>query len=445
MSVVLEAWSYTVGKVPHVVTAYERLDKGRIVYLRWRVTTKSGERNWKVHSLKFSLRDAKGRVVRELEQRAEEEAAIQLGRLISGLPEEVRAERLTLSQGRSLIFDSKEGKYPTKNAHRKETDRALTFAMGILGEDRPWDTIKKADLRRLWRTRIEQLVAKGERGHRGAEVTIARILTVAEWLRGEEKIPATACVAARKWKEELAADWRAITEARSNYEPSRPRHTVEELRKILAAVPKVDPRFALALALGAELRLGQVIRARRSDLDLTSSPATFIVRPKGKKRGTTVKLTAGQLAAVRVALGPGGYLEGFETRAVPAGADPDYPLFPQGQLHGGRKGTPIAVDRHRTADPVGPRTLLAWFKEAEQLAGITHVPGRAAYGLRRAAVDSAKTQGISREGLKEHGGWTDSQMPDQVYADQEADYARDEAREVRAKIRGEQPGTEEQL
>jgi len=52
-------------------------------------------------------------------------------------------------------------------------------------------------------------------------------------------------------------------------------------------------------------------------------------------------------------------------------------------------------------------------------------------------VDAAKKLGISREGLKAHGGWTDTQMPDRIYADQEADHAREEAKAVRARIRGE--------
>ena len=47
--------------------------------------------------------------------------------------------------------------------------------------------------------------------------------------------------------------------------------------------------------------------------------------------------------------------------------------------------------------------------------------------------------GISREGLQQHGGWADTQMPDRIYADQQAGYAQDEARDIRAIIRGETP------
>lgn len=442
MTVATELWTYTAGKVPYAVTAYERATKDNVVYLRWRATTKSG-RNWKHKSLGFTLRDAKGRIDKDKAHQAEEAAAVQLARLLGAIPADERATRLTLQDGWSRISDRQRGKYPTNTPHRREVERALKYVMAVWGPDRPWDSIKRADLRSLWRRRIEELTGEGERGLRGAEVTIARLLGVAQWLRDEELIPPTACVPSRHWKRELGEDWRTITEARGDYEPARPRHTLDEMRAILKVAPKVDPRFGLILALGAELRPGQVLRAMRSDLtldrakmvmgDATKVPqyiGAFTVRPKGRKRGVVELLTAGQIVAVRVALETG-YLRLLEA------AGGDFPLFPSGQLAGGRSGDPRAEERHRSAKPINRRTLGEWFKEAEQLAKIAHVPGRSTYGLRRAAVDAAKDEGISREGLKEHGGWTDSQMPDQVYADQESEKAREEARDVRAKIRGE--------
>lgn len=441
-------WTYTAGRVPYAVTAYERPTKGNVVYLRWRTTTKKG-RNWAHKSLGFTLRDKAGRLDREKERAAIDEATRQLGRLLGGAPQEEVAKRLTLNDGWLKISDRKTGKYPTNTPHRREVERALRYVMAVWGADRPWDSIRKADLRSLWRRRIEELAGEGQRGLRGAEVTIARLLGVAQWLRDEDLIPATACVAAKHWKKDLAADWRTITEARGDYEPARPRHTLDEMRLILSVAPLVDPRFGLILALGAELRPGQVLRAMRSDLDLEKG--TFTVRPKGKKRGVVELLTPGQMALVRDAL-TSGYLRLLEhrtqkgtvivsvnrsERSITLDTPSDYPLFPSGQLPGGRSGDPRAEERHRSAKPVNRRTLLEWFKIAEERAGITHQPGRSTYGLRRAAVDAAKAEGISREGLKEHGGWTDSQMPDQVYADQESEKARAEARDVRAKIRGE--------
>jgi hypothetical protein len=51
------------------------------------------------------------------------------------------------------------------------------------------------------------------------------------------------------------------------------------------------------MALGAELRLGQVIRCRRPDLSLEH--ATLTVRGKGHKKGAVEHLTAGQMRVVR--------------------------------------------------------------------------------------------------------------------------------------------------
>ena len=427
MTVSTAVWTYTAGQVPYAVTAYERATKGNVVYLRWRTTTSKG-RNWAHKSLKVTLRDAAGRIDKAKERQVVEEANRQLARLLGGLPKEEVATRLTLTDGWTRISDRQTGKYHANTPHRREVERAMRYVMAVWGLDRPWDSIKKADLRGLWRRRIEELAGDGERGLRGAEVTVARLLGVAGWLRDEELVPATACVPSRHWKRELADDWRTITESRSDYEPARPRHTLDEMRAILEVAPQVDPRFGLILALGAELRPGQVLRALRCDLDLEKG--TFTVRAKGRKRGVVEHLTPGQLAAANGALGTG-YLRVLEA------AGGDYPLFPATQLTGGRSGDPRAEERHRSAKSVNRRTLQAWFKQAEALAKIPHQPGRSTYGLRRAAVDAAKAEGISREGLKEHGGWTDSQMPDQVYADQESEKARTEARDVRAKIRGE--------
>jgi hypothetical protein len=89
-------------------------------------------------------------------------------------------------------------------------------------------------------------------------------------------------------------------------------------------------------------------------------------------------------------------------------------------MPGGRSGAPKAtVERHAAAKPMDRRTIVSLFAEAERAAGVAHVKGRGAYGLRRVAVDEAKLRKISRDAMREHGGWADNQMPDTVYADQE--------------------------
>jgi integrase len=188
----------------------------------------------------------------------------------------------------------------------------------------------------------------------------------------------------------------------------------------------------LALELGAELRLGQVIRARRPDLNLEHK--TFTVYGKGHKQGEKVHLTEGQLRVVKYYLTTG-YLRFLEESMA------DYPLFPSGELRGwlvkGEPGIPYASKRSAEKGSVGRDALDEWFHNAERLAGVPVIKGRAAYGLKRRSVDKAKEEGISREGMQHLGGWSDTQMPDKIYADQNADYSRDEARDIRAKIRGE--------
>jgi integrase len=421
-------WEDSVGFLPWKVTVYEELTRGGTLYLRWRQ-----DGNWKKRSLRRSLRTVRGAIDPEIRDWAKAQAAAQYARLVAGVPD---AERepiapLTIAQGLAAAIDPTTGKYPTDTPHRREVIRELTRAIEEWGGHTAWEVIKRADLRRLWRRRILTLRADDEDGLRGAEITVQRVLAVAAWLRDEELIPVGACVAARKWKTELRADWLELTGERALPDPKRPRHTLDEMRKIIAKAAEVDPRFELLMALGAEQRLGQVLRGRRPDLSLEH--ATLTVRGKHHKKGTVEHLTAGQMVVVRRALTTG-YLRELERAA------PDYPLFPAGQLKGGRKMTdPVAtVARHATAEHISRSVIDDWFHDAEARAEVPRVPGRAAYGLRRQAVDAAKGFGISREGLQQHGGWVDTQMPDRIYADQEADYARDEARDVRAKIRGEE-------
>jgi hypothetical protein len=68
---------------------------------------------------------------------------------------------------------------------------------------------------------------------------------------------------------------------------------------------------------------------------------------------------------------------------------------------------------------------------------VPHIHGRGGRGLRRGGVDGAKREKISREALKNFGGWNSTEVADAVYAEQEQEYAAEEAARVRAKIRGE--------
>lgn len=425
----ISVWEASVGFLPHKVTVYEEPARRGCLYLRWR---QAG--NWKRKSLKRPLRTPRGRIDTEVQKWALQQAEAQYARLVSGVPLEERAPTspLTIAQGLDRVTDPATGKYPIDTAHRREVEREYKRAIKHLGGDTPFESVKRRDIRSFWRWRIRELHAEGHNGLRGAEITVARFLAVAAWLRDEELIPPGAGALPRSWKDDFRKDWLELTGSRAIPAPNRPRHSLNEMRAIMSKARDVDPRLELALVLGAELRLGQVIRARRPDLDLEHK--TFTIYGRGHKHGEVVKLTDGQMRVVTFHLTEG-YLREME------GQLPEYPLFPGGELRGrqvkGAPGIPFAPKAKAARGSLTRSVLDDWFHAAERLADVPVIKGRAAYGLKRQSVDAAKAAGISREGLQRLGGWTDTQMPDRIYADQSADYAREEARDIRARIRGE--------
>jgi len=412
-------WSHTVGDIPYKVTVFENPARKDVLYLQWRA-----DGNWRYQSLRKGLRSADGKIIKARQREAVAACEAKHLTLIRGLPAAERPKpALTLGETLPLLMAPHRGLYPVDTPHRREVLRSWAVIVAVLGEETPWTALKPSHVREVWRRKLDAVRSKGAAGRRSAQIVVRDLRAVAQKLVDEDRIPPEVIVS-------LKAKGKALEEiatATPDAKVARPRHTLEESRQILAVAWGVDPRFGLLMYLGAELRLGQVRRARRSDLD--HAAGRFTSPGTGKKRGEVVYLTDGQRAAVERAMN--GYLREVE------GRHPDYPLFPAGQLKGGRSGEGVLRDSHVEARPVNTTTLRRWFQEAERLAGVPHVKGRGYYGLRRAAVDGAKAEGISREGLQKIGGWTDSQMPDAIYADQEATYAREEAARVRAKIRGE--------
>jgi integrase len=359
-------------------------------------------------------------------------------RLISGgqMPKAPTHE-LTIAEGWTLAKDPNTGKWPEDTMHRREMDRALDRAKSTWGARTAWNAIDRGEIRKLWRTEFRRARANGHEGVRSTEVVVARVMAVANWLRDEQKIAPTACVPWKAMKEEMRVDFAKATQGR--HEAKRPRYTPDEYRALLAAAPQVDPRWALLLSLGAEYRLGQVKRVRRSDVDLDASRVT--VRGAGKKRGVVIVLTKGQRAQLDRALGEGGYLYGLEVMYT-KGKVKDYPLFPSHRLPATDDGQPYTRKEHAERGEIDNTQLRAWHRQTEKKARVNgkpieHEDGRGWYGLRRAAVDAAKAAKISREGLQAHGGWSDAQIPDTIYADQQMGYAQEEAAKIRAQIRGE--------
>lgn len=426
-----ELFEQDVGLAPHTVTVYERADKGGVLYLRWRAKKASGP-NWSKKSLGITARDNRQRLKREVLDLALKAAEEQY-ELLSGkrAPRSGTVHRpLTLGDTWTVLTDPKTGKFPHDSLHRRDLGRALATASRVWGPEKAWAYVDRSHWRTLTRTLLDEYNAKGKVGARSTELVLQILLGAAAWLREEERIPSDAAHPPKEWKQELREYVAQLRGGRA-VTPDQPRYTLKEVHKLFAVSWDVDPRLGLALSIGAELRLGQVVRIWRRHVDVEKGRVT--VQGRGKKRGAVVKLSPGQLKAIERAFG--GYLRELEKRYRESAVD--YPLFPAGLLRGARLGDPVATSE-RSTKPATKSALEAWHERAEEAAEIPHIEGRGWYGVKRLAVDEAKKAGISREGLTILGGWSDSQMADRVYAEQHAEFALTEAMQHRARLRGEE-------
>jgi integrase len=425
-------WEGAVGHEPHVVWYGERAEKNYRVYLRWRVPTADGSRstNWRWRSLRCTVRDAAG-VIDPARAALVHKEATTLYRTLSGEDAAAKVSGvLTLRETWPILSDEQTGSLPSPSPYRREIESTLQFMRKTLGDDFAWVDLNYEQMQRLVRAKADEVQRDHARpGLRAAEIIGTRALTMAGLLRRKhDRLPAHAPIpSGRGWRDDLRK-YVAAKHGGDIPDPERPRHSLDEVQAILRAAPDVDPRIDLVLQLGAEYRSGQVVRAMRSHLDVDGG--TFEVRGRGKKKGTVIVLTTGQLASVRRALR--GYLRQLEDARV-AGELADYPLFPAGRL---RKGEAY-VTRHAAAGPSNRRSMLDRFHDVERQAGITPIPGRAFYGIRRQLLDAATAEDISDEGMQEHGGWTNSRTPRDIYRDKVRKKAQQEAATVRAKIRGE--------
>jgi integrase len=248
------------------------------------------------------------------------------------------------------------------------------------------------------RRRLAGLLAQERTGIRSTEITVSRINTAAEWLRDQKKIPRDAAVLPKKWRADLLKYWSGETAKVQGLKPEdvkdpevhRPRHTLEDMRKVLAAAPRVDPRLQLLLQLAAEYRLGQARTAKRSHVDRAAG--TFRIFGRGKKGGAVINLTDGQAAAWDVAVGEWGYLYDLERAWLEDRTD--YYLFPSGKMLGRKKGT-WTLGRASTPEAREPGVDHQELPRRRGSAGVKKIKGGAAYLLRRQNVDAMNEVGIS--------------------------------------------------
>jgi hypothetical protein len=435
-------WSKTYAMGVGSIYAWERLERGGFVFVLFRDGATKGKSRREKQKLAGNLRvrDAKGRIdrakVREVDLAvATFGAQLLLGQRPTTGPQ--THEFLSLSEGFERALDIGSGKYPAKTPRWHEVGRAKKKLERILGKRTAWVDIKPADVRRVGRTLANEYknASAGTRpcGPRQAEVTVDALYTIANWLREEEQIPADAVMAPTKWRSKLKREWEQIVGGK--VAPSRPRHTTDELGRLIAAThhPEVDPRFALAFDLGGEQRLGQVLCCQRSQLDLSQpngsqSLGLLRVPGAGHKEASPIVLTTDQRAAVDAALQ--GYLVDYETLWLD-GKIKDYPLFPAGRFKR-QKAKVVTNPRPLTRD-----AALGMFRDLERLAEVTTVHGRGWYGVRRIAADKAEDVEKDERVLNSITGHRDSTTRRMVYQDRERPEVLNRAAVTRDRVRRE--------
>lgn len=451
----LKVWQYQRGTPPNTVTAIERTDRARIVEVRWWVPRL---KRFQRRSLRFGIRDENGVIVEELQQQAVLQAQAIYDALMAGrtpLADETKSESpLTLKEGFILATTIPSGMYVVESEHLREMRRAArdigaAIGYGPKGEPRTWDALSYAVFRELWVTLARRYKAEGKGGPAWTERCLVVLLQVSQWLTSEEK--ALRPLTARKtWREHFRREWQQLTSTR--IARSTPRHSEDEIRRIFAALddPRVDPRVALALELGAEARLGQVRRLMRTDVDLSAVGAfelgRFVVHSVGKKLGVVRDLTPEERGAVDRALA--GYLHDLEEMFA-AGLRPDYPMFPAGRLRyniapSRLPAKPIgAVSPVRRAKlgivnkPIDKRTLIDLFHELERVAKVDVIEGRGWYGIRRRAADVYEDYEKDERVLNDQTGHKRSDTRREVYQERDRAAIRAKSAETRRRVRGE--------
>ncbi|HEX6745907.1 MAG TPA: hypothetical protein VF092_01230 [Longimicrobium sp.] len=424
-----KCWSESLGVYGAKVRVAER-EPGGVLYLLW--LDKRGKQ------LKRSLghrdrREGKRQALAAATALMEASATSRTVAFASMLPHEREraadpAVPLTLAKGVALMFDPQRGAYATVTEHVRQAKRYAEAAVEVLGPRLTWEEFTPGEMMFLVRQMAQR--SRDGKGAVAAEKTCVVLYAIASWLRQEELIPDTAAIPKPRWKVRLREEWRALTGHR--VEVKRPRHDVDEVAAIFAALPQGDPRLRLLIELAAELRAGQAVRAKRSDLILDAvggfGLGRFIVHGNGKKHGEIVDLHPELRALVDEVLSTG-YLSEAEA-AYQCGEIPDYYLFPGGKL---RRGS--VPPSRATEGCLSDWTLRGLFKALEAIAGIPHKPGRALYGLRRQATDLAPEFAQDAQVLNRISGHTDSATRERIYQDPNNERVRAKAAEARRSMR----------
>lgn len=283
--------------------------------------------------------------------------------------------------------------------HARDLRRVADLIEEILGSEAAWDStedtyirLRDALIARVAETADHTSQPKRmRRVHKALQTYIRATRLVAKAYASDETISRTAKpLTLERWRKDLNAAWTA--QQLPLPRAKQPRYDPADAAKIYkeGTSGRYDPRYALWLLLGMEGRPGQVLEARRSDLE-DNHPGT--VRGRFYQKGTELKhgLAYAPTPAHRLAIDEHlneGYLREYERR-FRSGAIKDYPLFP-----GGRLVDRVAPFREKVR-PWSYRSFLGdphdrtGFYQIEGAAGVAPDPGRGPYALKYTIADLA--------------------------------------------------------
>jgi hypothetical protein len=426
-------WTRAVGFSPLILRATERPDRGNKIFVRWTDVTRARRERRLKRCLNVVVRRSDGAIDQTLVLVAERRLQELYVSLMGGVePGGASPIPLTLEGGTRLALASDgSGMYPETSRQRSDVSSAVEVAKRILGRETAWRALVPSRMAQVWRHLMKLHMESGRSGPRHAEVVVSSLYAIAAWLRDNEYIQADAARPPSGWRKQLRQEW--ATALDREIKPARPRHSSEEMAALFDHLGSAEPRLRLAIELGAELRLGQVLRLRRSDVQVDRAGngppsdllGTITVRGRGNKHGETIVLTQDQRSGLDASWS--GVLKDYEAK-FRLGLVDNYPLFPGGKLTGG-----VAIAR------VGrkvwnPRTALDAFHALEATAGVQSEVGRGWYGIRRTTTDLAP-EFTSDDRVLDRLGGHGRETREGVYQDRRQIRFAREAAEVRDRLR----------
>ena len=466
------AYRTLVGSYPHTVLLIERPDRGGVVYLRYieRGGLQDGKRVNTPIEGKLTLRNTQGGLIQSRVDRAVKSAeAVQLRLashdigLVSRPEEALRA--LTLREGFDAWLDPESGAFvpPTRQSRQYQT--AAKAVQRALRPNTTWESLTPDSMARMWPILFsewcpkskkkplvedDQAAMQGERpkskqkpkapGGPAAMKDAGKSLVACQnWLVRNRHLPSKPMGELEGWQSKLASAIQKMMaklksgdrrygkvtfDASGKLVPNRERYTPAEYGAVLTAFrsPDLDPRVKLLGTVGAEVRLGTVSEAMRSDLDL--DPGVFhphgrlFVKGHKNKRGGSIVFSSAERAVVDQELITG-YLKELEA-AYQAREIDDYPLFPGDRMT--RLGPAHTHHIKYAADvaytSITDPSLRERYAEADALAGVPHIPGLGWRGARRTASDIAADLSTDIE-VRDYLGfwWSPKGTRERVYND----------------------------